>query len=146
MTRRAVSALTALSVLAAIMLAGCGGGLTAAQLRRQATQVCDRAADQTAAIRLPKAPSGGQRFLAQGIAVLAPEIDALRSLGGHGAIVTAVAAMQAELAALRSSLKGLREGADPVVAIKTLQHHLKGREQRADGAWRTLRVSACISR
>ncbi|MDQ6729117.1 MAG: hypothetical protein M3022_02120 [Actinomycetota bacterium] len=146
MRRRALSALTALSVLTTIMLAGCGGGLTAAQLRSQATQVCDRAADQTASIRLPETPSGGQRFLAQGIAVLGPEIHALRNLGGRGSIATAVAAMQTELAALRSSLKGLRAGNDPVVAVKTLQQQLLGREQRANRAWRALRVPACVSR
>ena len=99
MRRPALGVLIALSVGAVLMLAGCGGiGLTAAQVRSRATQACDRAADRSAGIRLPEAPSGGQRFLAQGIAVLAPEIQALRSLGDHGPIHVAVAAMQGELA------------------------------------------------
>jgi len=146
MRRRALGVLIALSVPAVLMLAGCGGGLTAAQVRNRATQVCDRAADRSAAIRLPETPSGGPRFLAQGIGVLAPEIRALRSLGDHGPIQIAVSAMGAELAAMRSSLKGLHAGNDPVVAVKTLQQQLVGPEQRANTAWRTLRVPACVSR
>lgn len=146
MRRRALSVLIALSVLAVIVLAGCGGGLTVAQVRSRATQACDRAADRSAAIRLPTAPSGGRRFLVQGIGVLAPEIRALRSLGDRGSIHVAVAAMQAELAALRSSLKGLRAGNDPVVAFKTLQQQLAGLELRANAGWRALRVPACVSR
>jgi hypothetical protein len=146
MRRRALGVQIALGVAAALMLAGCGGGLTAAQVRARATEVCDRAVDRSAAIRLPETPSGGQRFLAQGISVLAPEIRALRSLGDHGSIHTAVSAMEAELAALRSSLKGLRAGNDPVVAVKTLQQQLVGLELRANTAWQTLRVPACVSR
>ncbi len=146
MRRRTLSVLIALSVLAVLNVAGCGGGLTAAQVRTRATQACDRAADQSAAIRLPKVPSDGRRFLAQGIAVLSPEIRTLRSLGDHGSIEIAVSSMQAELAALRSSLKGLRDGNDPVVAIKTLQQQLAGSELRANTAWRALRVPACVSR
>lgn len=146
MRRRALSVLIALSVPAVLMLAGCGSGPSAVQVRDRATQICERAADRTAAIRLPAAPDGGRRFLARGIAALAPEIRALRSLGDHGSIHIAVSAMQAELTALRSSLKGLRAGNDPVVAIKTLQQQLVGPEQRANTAWRTLRVPACVSR
>ena len=63
-----------------------------------------------------------------------------------GSLHVATLAMQGELAALRSSLKGLRAGNDPVVAIKTLQQQLIALEQRANGAWRTLKVPACVSR
>ncbi len=146
MSRRALGVLIALSVPAVLMLAGCGGALSPAQVRNRATQACDHAADRGAAIRLPEAPSGGQHFLAQGIAVLAPEIRTLRSLDDHGLIDVAVSSMQDELAALRSSSKGLRAGNDPVVAVKTLQQELVGFEQRANIAWRTLRVPACVSR
>lgn len=148
MRRRALGVLIALSVPAILMLAGCGSGsgLSAAQVRDRATQACDRAADQSAAIRRPGAPSGAQRFLAQGIAVLAPELGTLRGLGDRGSIQAGVSAMQAELTALRSALKGLRAGNDPVVAIRTLQQQLVGPEQRANAAWRRLRVPACTSR
>ena len=128
------------------MVAGCGGGLTAAQVRNRATQACDLAADRSTVIKLPGTPSGGQRFLRQGIAVLANETRALRGLGDHGSIHVAVSAMAAELAALRSSWRGLRAGNDPVVTFKTLQQQLAGLEQQANSAWRTLRVPACVSR
>ncbi|MDQ2896383.1 MAG: hypothetical protein M3Y09_12205, partial [Actinomycetota bacterium] len=85
MRRRALGVLIVLSVPAVLMLAGCGGVLSPAQVRKRASQACDHAADRSAAIRLPKAPSGGQHFLAQGIAVLAPEIRTLRRLDDHGA-------------------------------------------------------------
>jgi hypothetical protein len=146
MRPRGLSALTALSVLAVLTLTGCGGGLSAGQVRTRAARICDLAADRSAAIRRPEAPSGGQRFFAQGIRVLAPEIRALRGLGDHGSIHVAVSAMAAELTALRSSLKGLRAGNDPVVAVKTLQQQLVGPEGRANAAWRTLGVPACVSR
>jgi len=146
MRRRALGVLIALSVPAVPVLAGCGSGLSAAQVRNRATQICERAADRTAVIKLPEAPDGGRRFLARGIGTLAPEIRALRSLGAHGSLRIAVSAMQTELTALRSSLKGLRAGNDPVVAIKTLQQQLVGPEQRANTAWRMLRVPACVSR
>ena len=146
MRRRAFGVVIALSVGVVLMVAGCGAGLTAAQVRNRATQACDWAADRSASIRLPGTPSGGQRFLVQGIAVLANETGALRSLGDHGPIHAAVSAMTAELAALRSSRQGLRAGNDPVVAFKTLQQELAGLEQRANTAWRTLRVPACVSR
>jgi len=146
MRRRALGVLIALSVPAVVVPAGCGSGLSAVQVRNRATQACDHAADRSATIRLPEAPSGGKPFLAEGIAVLAPEIRTLRSLGDHGSIDVAVSAMQAELVALRSSLRGLRAGNDPVVAIKTLQEQLVGLERRANTAWRTLRVPACVSR
>lgn len=147
MRGRALGVLIALSAPVVLLLAGCGGsGLSAAQVRSRAAAICNRAAVRTASIQLPEAPSGGQRFLGLGIAALAPEIRDLRRLGDHGSIHAAVSAMQAELAALRSSLKGLRTGNDPVVAIKTLQQQLAAPEQRANTAWRALRVPACVSR
>jgi len=146
MRPRALGVLIALSVPAVVVLAGCGSGLSAVQVRNRATQACDRAADRSAAIRLPEAPSGGKPFLAAGIAVLAPEIRALARLGDHGSLHAAVSAMQAEVRALRSALKGVRAGDDPVVAIMTLQQQLVGPERRANTAWRLLRVPACVNR
>ena len=147
MRRWGLGVLIALSVGMVQLLAGCGAaGLTAAQVRYRATQICDRATGRSAVIRLPGTPSGGQRFLVQGIAMLANETRALRSLGDHGPVHVAVSAMAAELVALRSSSKGLRAGNDPVVVFKTLQQQLAGLEQRANTAWRTLRVPACVSR
>ncbi len=55
----------------------------------------------------------------------------------------AVQATDAELTALRSTLRGLRAGNDPVVAIKTLQEQLKPAEAEAGTAWTTLQLPAC---
>jgi hypothetical protein len=131
----------------ALLVAGCGGsGLTMAQVRTRATQICDRAADRMARIRLPSDPAGGAHFLEEGIAALAPEVRGLRALGGRGQRRAAIDATAAELAALRSSRHGLDAGNDPVVAIKTLQQQLLGDEERANAAWRALKVPACVSR
>ncbi|HET9104852.1 MAG TPA: hypothetical protein VFN55_15985 [Solirubrobacteraceae bacterium] len=137
----------AVMAVIALLLAGCGAsGLSAAQVRTRATRICELAADRTARIPLPTDPSGGQRFLDQGIAALTPEVRALRGLSDHGALRTAVVAIADELAALRSSRRGLRAGNDPVVAIKTLQQQLLRAEERANAAWRALKVPACVSR
>ena len=147
MSRGRATALAVVILLALLALAGCGaGGLTPAQVRVRATAICDGATDRTAGIRLPSAPSGAQHFLTQGIAAVAPEVRGLRALGDHGALRVATRAMQGELAALRSSLKGLRAGNDPVVAIKTLQQQLIALELQANTAWRTLKLTACVSR
>ncbi len=147
MTRRPIGRRVALSLAAVIVLAACGTNkLTPTQIRRQATRICTLAAQRTAAIAVPERPSGGQRFLGLGIAGLAPEVRQLRALGRNATLDTAVTAMDGELAALRSSLTGLRAGNDPVVAIKTLQQELEPLERRANAAWRTLRTPACVSR
>ena len=49
-------------------------------------------------------------------------------------------------AALRSAVKGLKTGGDPVVEIKSLQHRLAPLEARADDAWRSVDVDACVTR
>jgi hypothetical protein len=54
-----------------------------------------------------------------------------------------VEATSAELTALRSTLKGLKAGNDPVVAIKTLQQQLAPAEMKASIAWSALELPAC---
>lgn len=135
-----------LGALVALAVAGCGSSsLSASQLRARATPICKLAARQLSAIPAPALPSGGARFLSQGIAALAPELSRLRALHSTGDR-DALAATTAELGALRSTLRGLRAGNDPVVAIKTLQQQLSPLEARADGDWRALGVLACVSR
>jgi hypothetical protein len=134
-------------LLAALMLASCGStGLSASQLRASANLLCSAAARRAATIALPGVPSAGQSFLSRGIAVLAPEVKELRELGATGTFRDAVTATSAELAALRFTLKGLRAGNDPVVVIKTLQQQLLPLETKANRAWQTLGIGACVSR
>ena len=109
MSARRTGVLAVTIVVALLAVSGCGSaGLTPAQVRARATRICDATADRTARIRLPADPSGGPRFLEQGIAALTPEVRALRALGDRGTLRTAVTAVTGELTALRSSRKGLR--------------------------------------
>lgn len=137
----------AAGLLAALALAGCGSsGLSGGQRRAAATRICTLAAQRLRAIALAEAPAAGRRFLIRGIAVLGPEVSQLRALGATGLFGEGVTASSAELAALRFTVRGLRAGNDPVVAIKTLQQRLVPLEARANGAWRRLGISACVSR
>ena len=86
----------------------------------------------------------------RGISALAPELKALARLqpGGDAARIYAGAVTDGreELQALRFTVKGLRAGNDPVVAIKTLQQTLTPPESRADDAWGSLGIEACATR
>ncbi|MGI8715148.1 MAG: hypothetical protein ACR2NR_18590 [Solirubrobacteraceae bacterium] len=135
-------------LLIVVVIAGCGANsLSAGQLRTRATRICTLAQRRTARIATPALPSQGARFLGGGVAALAPELTALRRLRAPTDLAahyrTALTATAQELAALRSSLKGLKAGNDPVVAIKTLQTQLTPLEARAAGAWGALDLPAC---
>ena len=129
-------------------LAGCGtSDLSTSQLRSGARLVCTAAARRTNRIPLPSAPSGEARFLTQGITVLTSEVRELDSLrSGNPTFRGAVIEVGDEVAALRFSLKGVRSGNDPVVAIKTLQQKLAPLEHRADQAWNRLGITSCADR
>ena len=133
---------------AALLVTGCGSHtLTDGQLRTRATRICKLATLRTDRITTPTAPGQGAAFLSRGVAALTPELTALQRLTApddmSGDYRDAVDATGAELAALRSTLKGLRAGNDPVVAIKTLQQELSPAEAKASSAWTTLELPAC---
>lgn len=135
-------------VVAAMLVTGCGSGtLTDGQLRTRATRICRLATLRTDRITTPTAPGQEAAFLSRGVAALTPELTALQRLTApddmSGDYRDAVDATGAELAALRSTLKGLRAGNDPVVAIKTLQQELAPAEAKASSAWTTLELPAC---
>jgi hypothetical protein len=139
-----------LAATIALMLAACGSsssGLTDSQLRTRATRICGLAARRTDRIATPAEPRQGAAFINHGIAALAPELAALRRLGAPsdmaGDYRDALDATSAELTALRSTVKGLKAGNDPVVAIKTLEQQLKPAEAKASLAWATLDLPAC---
>ena len=134
----------------ALAAAGCGGSssLSARQLRTRATRACTVATQQLNQIPTPRIPSEGATFLRRGIAALRPELSSLAALHPDGELGQhfrrARTATEQELKALQSSLKGLRTGNDPVVAIKTLQTQLVPLEKRASAAWLALKVPACV--
>jgi hypothetical protein len=140
----------AATLTSALALAGCGSSaLSAPQLRARAGRICSAARVATNRIPTPDTPSAGAPFLSRGISALAPELKALKRLQPGGDAATnyagAVADGRQELQALRFTIRGLRAGNDPVVAIKTLQQRLAPLESRADDAWGSLGIEACAT-
>jgi hypothetical protein len=141
----------AVTLTLALGLAACGSSsLSDPQLRTRAGRICNAARAATDRIPTPALPSKGAPFLSRGIAALAPELTSLARLrpGGDAAKIYAgvLADSRQELQALRFTLKGLRAGNDPVVAIKTLQQRLAPLQSRADDAWGSLGIEACRTR
>jgi hypothetical protein len=120
------------------------------RLRAQAGRVCTKALDADALIRSPAVPAGTAAFLRRGIAVLGPELAALRRLRPPSERAdeyrAAVDALDRELTILAATVHDLDRGADPLRAIKALQRKLAPAEVTEDAAWRTLDVPACVNR
>jgi hypothetical protein len=140
-----------LAVTLAVGLAGCGdSSLSATQLHKAAGRICDSAADRADALATPKSPRNGIKYLSGGVAALTPELRALRKLDPPSDLAdqyrVAVDATAAEVHELRTAVKGLRSGNDPVVEIKILQRKLAPLEARADSAWHSIDVPNCASR
>jgi hypothetical protein len=140
-----------LATVVGLALCGCGSSsLSKTQLHDQATRICTTADRRTNRIPTPSSPAGGATFLAQGAAALTPELKGLEVLRPPRDVAhvysTALRASSAELSALRATLAQLDRGGDPVSSIRALQHKLAPMEARANGAWQTLAISACVNR
>ena len=140
-----------LAALGAIGLAGCGNSsLSSAQLRIQADRMCSLANQRTARIPTPATPADTVAFLRRGIGVMRPELVALRSLHppkDAGDVYSAsLTAFSKKLGAMRTTMREISFGHDPVVAIKALQRELAPLEAQEDGGWQALDVSACLNR
>lgn len=138
----------ALAVAAALSVAGCGTSSPSTnQLRNAATHACLAAGRELSRIPTPGLPSGGEAFLAAGVTALRGEQAALDRLSPPGDLASgyarATSATRRELSALESTLKGLKAGNDPVVAIKTLQQQLLVSERLAATSWRGVGIPAC---
>ncbi|MFZ0384377.1 MAG: hypothetical protein WAL22_01825 [Solirubrobacteraceae bacterium] len=132
----------------ALLVGGCGSSsLSNPQLRRKAARICMTAQRSSESIAAPSDPAKGEQFLQRGIAALAPQVTALHRLKPSSELqdsyAGALRATDHELALLRSALRGLKAGNDPVVAIKTLQDELGPAEDAAGNAWRQVDVPAC---
>lgn len=138
------------AIALALVVAGCGesSSVSARQLRTDATGVCTAATRSLERIPTPQLPSEGASFLRRGIAALRPEVTALSALHPDGDLGVqfrrARTATGQELKTLESSLKGLKAGNDPIVALKTLQAQLAPLERRATAAWLALKLPACV--
>ena len=138
------------ALVLALAAAGCGGSsssLSAHALRTAAARVCSVATQRLNRIPTPHVPSQGASFLRRGIDALRPELVALSAMHPDGELGIhfrkARSATGQELTVLQSSLKGLKSGNDPIVAMKTLQTELAPLETQAGTAWRALGVPAC---
>jgi hypothetical protein len=138
-------------LVAALALGACGASsLSDTQLRTTAARVCGTAQRRTQQISTPAHPADAARYLSRGIAALSPTVAELRALHPSrdlaGRYQSAVNTVGTEVSALRSAVRGLRSGDDPVVEIKTLEQRLAPLERRADDLWRSIEISACVSR
>lgn len=150
MTRARAARTSAAAALAcsALLLGGCGSSsLSDTQLRHKAGQICVTAQRSSGSIAAPTDPAKGAQFLQHGIAALAPPVTALHKLKPSSDLqdgyAAALGSTDHELALLRSALRGLQDGNDPVVAVKTLQDELGPAEDAAGRAWHELDVPVC---
>jgi hypothetical protein len=147
--RAARTSAAAALVCGALLLGGCGSSsLSNTQLRRKADRICMTAQRSSESIATPSDPAKGQQFLQRGIAALQPPVTALHGLNASSDLqdvyAEALRATDHELALLRSALRGLKAGNDPVVAMKTLQDELGPAEDAAGRAWHAVDVPACM--
>jgi hypothetical protein len=141
----------AAAVALALALAGCGSSsLSSTQLRTRAERICTTAERRTDRIASPASPKDAARYLNRGISALTPELAALKTLRPPGDLAnqfqSAIAATDAEVRALRSAVRGLKTGDDPVVEIKTLQQKLAPLEAQGNAAWEAVDIRSCASR
>lgn len=142
--------LAALGVV--LVLTGCGGSteLSDKQLRARATRACSAANRLAGRVRTPDAPVGGAAFLDRGIAAMEPEYRQLKALHPPKDLAQVyditLTALSGELTAMKSAVRHLKHGGDPVIAIKTLQQQLRPLQSSQDGAWQALEVRACLTR
>jgi hypothetical protein len=137
--------------LALLGLSGCGSKpLSSSQLVTQGTRVCARAGQLTDVIAVPHTPAGTAAFLRRGIAVLTPELVALKALRPPTDVAdvysTAIDSFSQKLAALKATLHDLNRGQDPVAALQGLQRRLAPIESSENGAWQALQLPACLNR
>jgi hypothetical protein len=134
----------------AVLLAGCGSStLSSGKLRHRAARICTSAQQRSESIPAPGEPGKATRFLRRGVAALAPEMTALHKLKPPGELAadydSALHASDRELSMLRSTLRALHGGEDPVTAIKALQRDIDPAEEEAAGAWHAVGVAACTT-
>ena len=142
-----------LSILTVAGLAwdGCGSSaLSDSQLRATATRICNVAVRRADEIPTPSKPAGGAMFIRRGIDAFSPELRELQTLhvssASSHAYSTALGAVASELSAMRSALKALDAGGDPLNTPRRLERRLAPLEARANAAWQTLPLQACQSR
>jgi hypothetical protein len=139
-------------LLVIVLLAkGCGDkGLSADELRSQASEICVRANALTDRVAVPNAPAGGERFLREGLAIMRPALTRLQALRPKEELRAdydlAVAANARQLQLIEQAIGSIRRGEDPIDAYALLQRRLDLVTEPANRAWTRLGVNACVSR
>ena len=134
---------------ALIAAAGCGGAASPSmtELRARASRICSAANVRSYRIATPTWEEGAGTFLKGGINILSPELKRLRGLSAPGGdadvYAAALSAVSAEVDALRAAEHAISRNEDPVIAYKSLQHHLTPLEAQANDAWGALQIPAC---
>jgi len=139
------------ALAALVTLGGCGGSsLSAHDLRADVTRSCTIGETRTNRITAPTSPAAGATFLRRGLAVLTPELDALRSLHPPGGLASnydaAVDAFGGEVNAIRATFAQLGHGGDPLLRFPALARLLAPLETRENAAWQSLGIPACVQR
>ncbi|MGI8864441.1 MAG: hypothetical protein ACR2JH_08605 [Solirubrobacteraceae bacterium] len=139
------------AVVAALILGGCGSSpLSSSDLHDDATRVCRSVSRLANRIPTPTSPAGTEVFLRRGIAALSPELAGLRALHPPSDVAdvytASVKAFEQKLTYLKDALGELRNGEDPVIALKTLQRELTPVETQENGGWQALQIPACVGR
>lgn len=145
----AVAAVVA--VLALLLIArGCGGGLSADELRAEAARICVRANEATDRIAVPNEPAGGGRFLREARIQLAAAHRQLRALEPPDELAAdyerAVRLAAREIALIWRHERMIEQGEDVIPAFRSLQQQLEPVVARENRLWRALDIPACLRR
>jgi hypothetical protein len=132
-------------------LAGCGSASLSTQaLRADAAAVCERASERLSPIPQPSSAAAALPFLRRGVAVLGPELAALRRLPPPPGLSTRYHATLADFGTavqmVRGTIAVLARGGDAVASFASLEHELSPIVAGENTGWRTLQIAACVSR
>ena len=141
------------TLLAAVTLtiAGCGSSsLPDRDLRAAATAMCKHATSRLNGLAQPSSPNAALPFLRRGVAVLGPELSALRRLAPSSGLSSRYASTLAQLATavgrVRATVALLQRGGDPVGAFGALEQQLSPILASENAGWIALQIPACVNR
>jgi hypothetical protein len=140
------------ALLAAMVLAGCGGGssLSNTQLESQVSRICTQASARIDRIATPASPEGSVTFLERGASALTPELTLLRAVHPPNDVAdvysATVGSFAQKISELRGTARDIEHGADPVKALQHLQQRLGPLESQENNGWQALELPDCISR
>lgn len=138
-------------LLLVLLVRGCGDDrLSAQELRSQAGAICASANAVTDRVAVPNAPSGGERFLREGLAQLRPATARLAALKPPQELderyERAVTLARQEVMLVERAVMTIDRGADTIDTFTALQRELEPVLNQENAAWRALGVPSCVRR